>query len=153
MQPVIPSLSPHGWISDPIIQGNVLLQHYFLSNHSQSRLYGDNVASISKDLQTGGEDAQEAILPVIKDTLIRYFSQYFHTVECTVHSEPNELDKIHMSLYYRPHEGDDEINLQYAIKETNGFAQELIEYNNYGEILSTINVDLYGTDKVERHRE
>lgn len=87
--PALPSLSEHGWITNPVETADMLISHFFISENSQTYLFKDKIASLPYILQQNQDDTQKLAADV-NFWLNTLFSNYFKNIDITVNV--NETD-------------------------------------------------------------
>ena len=76
MIPVVPSLSPEGWVKTPSEMADYLLSHFFLSEFSRSQLFAGQVKSFVYILQVNQNNIAN-ITRATRQALQTYFENYF----------------------------------------------------------------------------
>ena len=79
MTPIIPSLSPMGWISDPKTALNIMFAHSLVSDYSQSTNYAKNITSIAWIVATYQNNKTE-MLSAMENSLQIYLGRFFDAV-------------------------------------------------------------------------
>ncbi len=77
--PPVPSLSPDGWIVDPVIKADRMIAHFFAANPEQTAIYKGNVYSI-QNLIANYQNDPDVLALQVKTALANYFSRYFNNV-------------------------------------------------------------------------
>lgn len=93
----VPTLSDRGWVLLPPEKMDMLLSHFFVSQHSQTYLYPNEVANLHWVLQTNGLDIP-SMLEDLQNKLEGYLTRYFDTATVSVTSDADSLDNITNSV-------------------------------------------------------
>ena len=83
MLPVIPSLSPMGWISDPKTALNIMFAQCLVSDYSQSTVYAGKITSIAWIVATYQNNKIE-MMSVMENALQIYLGRFFDAVSVVV---------------------------------------------------------------------
>lgn len=96
----VPSLSEDGWVNSPILMGDYLLSHFFLSDFSQTELYNGSISSLPY-LITQYQGNISGLLSAVQTTLQQYLSRYFSSVTIETNQVPNPTNssQIGFSIY------------------------------------------------------
>lgn len=96
----VPSLSEDGWVNSPILMGDYLISHFFLSDYSQTELYNGSVSSLPY-LITQYQGNITGLLTAVQSTLQQYLSRYFSSVTIETNQVPNPTNssQIGFSIY------------------------------------------------------
>ena len=108
MIPVVPSLSPDGWVSTPSEMADYMLSHFFLSEFSRSQLFAGKVKSFVYILQDNQNNI-EAITRATRDALEEYFKNYFTGVTAEVvnkeQSKGSNIFDLHIYVGFTGNDG------------------------------------------------
>ena len=126
-----PSLSTDGWITDPQQIADNMLAHFITSEHSQTQLYGDSIASYAWCVAQSQGNISDTI-KIMERTLKQYYSTCFSAVEVTVSdiSENKDSSRVTLGIYlnYTDDKGIQH-NLAKSIQEMNGKAMVIMSIN------------------------
>lgn len=132
MIPVVPSLSPDGWVSTPSEMADYLLSHFFLSEFSRSQLFQGQVKSFVYILQDNQNNIAE-ITRVTRQTLQTYFENHFTAVEVQVinkeQSAGSTVYDLHIYVGFTGKDGQT-YSLGKAITTTDSKVVKIMAINN-----------------------
>ena len=96
----LPSLSEHGWITNPIEIADMLFSHFFISEYSQTYLFKGKIASLPYILQQNQDDLQK-MGDDVGFWLKTLFSNYFQNIVVTTNVNENDNNpNIHQLTIY-----------------------------------------------------
>lgn len=128
-----PSLSTHGWITDPVTKFEFLISHFFLSDYNQTYLYRDNVTSLPRIIELHGENTG-AVISDLKDKIDRYLGRYYDNSNTNVDlTDPNSEDSsVSLSISITVIDKGTQNTFTRLLQTLNGKVQSLTKINNYG---------------------
>ena len=96
----LPSLSEHGWITNPIEIADMLFSHFFISEYSQTYLFKGKIASLPYILQQDQDDLQK-MGDNVGFWLKTLFSNYFQNTDVSAIVNPNadNPNKHQLTIY------------------------------------------------------
>ena len=97
---LLPSLSEDGWLNTSERIADYMLAHFFLSEKSQTYLYGAQVASLQYIIQNNADSMMNTAIET-KTTLYSYFARYFTSVEveCSVNDITTNGSSANLNIY------------------------------------------------------
>lgn len=96
----VPSLSLDCWVTSTANKADYLISHFFLSEKSQTALYGNEVSSLQWIIQNTQGDLNK-LTSLMRSSLSSYFSRYFKSVnvEVTTNEVTPGSNKIELRLF------------------------------------------------------
>lgn len=130
----VPSLSASGWIYGIMEKADKLAAYYFTSDHSQSTLFANQIASLQYQIQQFGHspfDLRRAMSTTLKTLLDKYFdgSEVEIDTETPLASDPN---RIHVTVKITVIENDERYSFGRLIEAANGKVVSIVNLNNTG---------------------
>ena len=97
---MMPSLSEDGWVRSSEHIADYMLTHFFLSEKSQTYLYGNEVASLQYIIQNNADSMTNTVLNT-RTALLSYFSRYFSNVEaeCTFNDIVDNGTGVNINIF------------------------------------------------------
>lgn len=130
----LPSLSEDGWVNDPLLVGDYLLSHFFVSDFSQTQLYLNQVSSLPYIVQDAQGDTTKLISSV-QSSITAYMSRYFNDVyvESALVPNPSGSSDIGFTIFvsYLGNDGNT-YQLNNIIETLNSKISNIININNNG---------------------
>lgn len=78
----VPSISTHGWVTDPGQKLDRLLAYFFTSRHNQDYLFAGRVSSMQRILAENSYNPNKCI-PAVEVQLNAFLKNYFSSVNIT----------------------------------------------------------------------
>lgn len=131
---VMPTLSSSGFVKNPPELADRLLSYFFLTEASQSELYYENLTSLPDLIQKNNGETF-VLEQVTKDTLNRYFSRYFDSVEVqttTARLQPGDESRTNLTIYVKFVANNITYNLGNTVQIVDGKIKEIVYLNNTG---------------------
>lgn len=131
MKVPLPSLSSKGWITEIAEKCDMLLSYFFISDHSQTYLYKNNVTSLPYLIQQHGHEKNK-LNNEIEKALFVYLKRYFDDVliETSVQEDEKEKSKLDITIDIIINEDGKRHSLGRLIRSLNSKIVEIIKVNN-----------------------
>ncbi len=104
----LPSLSEHGWVTNPIEIADMLFSHFFISEYSQTYLFKGKIASLPYILQQNQDDLQKMGNDVgfwLKTLFSSYFQNILVTSSVDVNDNNPNLHQLTLYIEFTDRDG------------------------------------------------
>jgi hypothetical protein len=127
----VPMLSAAGWVRSPSEKADALISHAYLSDKSQTALYGDNVMSVQQIIERYSHDTT-GLAQALRIEFERYFSRFYESasVDITAEDPQDGSGKITLRLYCVVTEGAKKYSFGKLLLIKNSKIEEIIAINN-----------------------
>ena len=133
----VPTLSLDGWVFSTVSKADYLIAHFLEAEKSQTHLYGLQVSSLQWIIQQKQGNVSDACI-LIRDTLGKYFSNYFTDVQIDTSFKEKSLNSnlvvITISVSFTDSTGQ-EFLLSRLVDLLDSKVQKIQQLNNTGPVI------------------
>lgn len=139
MTVAVPTLSSRGWVRSAAEKADYLLAHFFESDHFQTYLYGDSVASLPYLVEQHGGDPMK-LCSELQQVVQAYLSRYFDNAQVEVTSDddpaynlnPNPNSAVALRMWASVLQDGKEYSVARLIETANSKLVKVVNLNNQG---------------------